>query len=163
MEKTKYGNWKQQLQTKFLQYCQPLFVNINTNNSSSSFCNCNYNNIYIFCPSWKPINLNNSSPIKIPITNLCKQIIQKYSIFHYITRYLSKHFCLQLFSPKVPFFYCSRSSLSPWVSLMVGTKALQITWKCIFLGFFLEFQNLMGTFKENLTRNIHTTFLYACL
>ena len=41
---------------------------------------------------------------------------------------------------------------------------LQITVKCIFLGFFfLKFRVLLGVLKKSCARKIHTTFLYACL
>ena len=40
---------------------------------------------------------------------------------------------------------------------------LQIAVKCIFHGFFLEFQSFIASFEEKLTRKIHTTFLYECL
>ena len=44
-----------------------------------------------------------------------------------------------------------------------GSLSTQISGKCIFLGFFMEFYSFMGSFQEKLTRKIHTTFLYECL
>ena len=44
-----------------------------------------------------------------------------------------------------------------------GSLSTQISGKCIFPGFFMEFYSFMGSFQEKLTRKIHTTFLYECL
>ena len=69
----------------------------------------------------------------------------------------------------------SVSWLFGWLSGSVGwpharhrrkifwTLGLKIPGKCIFLGFFIKFQKIMGSFEEKLTKKIHTTFLYACL
>ena len=96
----------------------------------------------------------------------------------WITRFLSKQFCLQPFSQRFCFFtvcvvHFLREMASWWASKgkLLKFKSpdhlkMYFSWIFFFFFFFFfffEFQSLMGSFKENLTRNIHSTFLYACL
>ena len=87
-----------------------------------------------------------------------------------ISGFYPSTFVYSHFSPKSEFLYFFLSSEAPCGGLMVDTKgeisgslSTQISGKCIFLGFFMEFYSFMGSFQEKLTRKIHTTFLYECL
>ena len=99
------------------------------------------------------------------------QLLQLY-IFWYFTvtvRLLTKHLYLLPFFPRgsvsLLFTQFSDSVGQPHSGdrrEVFSNLSLQIAVKCIFLGFFSQFQSFITSWEEKFTRKILTTVIYAC-